>query len=483
MLLDELIEDKFFETKTAEFKSELNPVKPISWLKTVDAFANCEGGTIYVGVNNETCELIGLKREGVDFQVQTFIKTVKEHFQSIPTYSFKYTKFRNENDEERFLLEIKIEESKAKPIVLTYDGIPSIYVRDEGRTSSATSEQIRQMVLSTSSIDFDCIETDIPYNKDHFKLLFATFKEKHKGEELTEKILRSENFYSDKSFLYKGSLLFKDDFVGQETKTVCIKWNGINKGDSTYLNEQEFSGNILQNIESVIDYIERNSDSGFLKEDRGRKTIYSYPKRSLFEGMINAYAHKDYFIANSEIHVNLFKDRLEITSPGSLVNGETFYRNENLIEIDPVRRNDKICAILKILLLMEKNGTGFSKIEDDYSSFGKKYAPLITSNKMSFTLTLPNLLSPTGIINEDTTDLPLFYENKGEEKKNDKTILSYCYYSPKTLEEIANILSVKVSSYLRNDIKNRLVNNGLLLEGKNRNAITYKTNTELVKLI
>lgn len=269
----------------------------------------------------------------------------------------------------------------------------------------------------------------------------------------------------------------------KKQKTVCIKWNGLNKGDSTYFNEEEFSGNILKNIELAIKYIEDNSDKGFLKEDMGRKEIYSYPKRSLLEGMINAYAHKDYFIANSEIHVNLFKDRLEITSPGSLVNGQTFYRNQNLIEINPFRRNNKICSILKILLLMEKNGLGFAKIEEGYSSFGKNYAPLITSNKMSFTLTLPNLLSSTGVINEDTTDLPLFYANKGEEKKNDHTILSYCYHNAKTLEEIANVLSLKVSSYLRNDIKNRLVNNGLLLEGKSGNAITYKTNTELVKLV
>ncbi len=184
----------------------------------MDAFANCEGGTLYVGVNDETHELVGLKRASVDYQVQTFIKNVKEHFQLSPVYSFKYTLFKNNEGEERFLLEIKIEESTAKPLVLTYDGIPSIYVRGEGRTSSATSEQIRQMVLSTSSLDFDCIKTNVPYNKDDFKLLFAAYKEKHNGEELTEKILRSINFYSEDGFLYNGSLLFKDDFIGQETK-------------------------------------------------------------------------------------------------------------------------------------------------------------------------------------------------------------------------------------------------------------------------
>ncbi len=62
-----------------------------------------------------------------------------------------------------------------------------------------------------------------------------------------------------------------------------------------------------------------HSINGFKKEDVGRKDIFSYPAKSVAEGIVNALAHSNYFIQGSQIEINLFKDRLEITSPGTLL--------------------------------------------------------------------------------------------------------------------------------------------------------------------
>lgn len=53
----------------------------------------------------------------------------------------------------------------------------------------------------------------------------------------------------------------------------------------------------------------------------GRVDIDSYPDRAVLEGVINAIAHRDYFIDGSQIQIDMFKDRLEISSPGG------FYKN------------------------------------------------------------------------------------------------------------------------------------------------------------
>ena len=58
-----------------------------------------------------------------------------------------------------------------------------------------------------------------------------------------------------------------------------------------------------------------NSANGFKKEDTGRSDYISYPPRSVMEGIVNAIAHRNYFMSGSQIEVNMFKDRLEITSP------------------------------------------------------------------------------------------------------------------------------------------------------------------------
>ena len=482
MTLEELgIKDRL-ETTQCEFKSQLNEKEPINWLKTIDAFANTAGGKMYIGIDDSTHSVIGFNQKGVDRQVQLFIKCVKEHFKVLPIYKFVYFSFK-EDEEERFLICVEIEKSERLPVFVSYQGFSLAFIREEGRTTPAREDQIQDMVISSTHMAYDYLPTNDKFSQKDYTMLYQKYKENN-GKDLNEKILSSIDFFSGKDrTLLRGSLLFKDGYSSDLTKVRCIKWPGIDKGSSYYLNEETINGNILECIEKCQKYIELNSDHGYKKINDGRIDVFSYPPRAVFEGIVNAFAHKNYFMDYMNIQIDMYVDRLEITSPGSLLNSEQLYKDKNITMLAPIRRNKLICQILEKLKMMEAIGSGFEKIEDEYRGAGDTYAPYVTASTSYFTLTLPNLLFSSGIVNESSVDLKLSYPKETSGKNRDEKILSFCYYDSKTLEEIAKIIGIQPSSYLRKDIEDRLVKQSLLIMGTFKNKKKYSTNREIVKII
>ena len=212
-----------------------------------------------------------------------------------------------------------------------------------------------------------------------------------------------------------------------------------------------------------------------------RETVYDFPLRSIFEGLVNAYAHKNYFFNNTPIEVDIFINRLEITSPGSLINNIYLYNEKNISDIQPTRRNDLICSILSNCKYMEKEGSGFDKISQDYLLYPEKYKPFVTSNEKYFKLVLPNANS-FGISENKDEILSVTTPFDKNLSERDKKILGYCYEEAKTIEEIASKIQMKVSTYLRKTILGNLVNLRLLKENTKSKANIYLANRELVKL-
>lgn len=481
MTLQELgIEDKF-ETRQCEFKKELNEKECINWLKTVDAFANTSGGKLYVGVDDSTLEVIGFNQKGIDRQVQIFIRCLKEHFKVIPPYSFSYIPFKMK-DEEKYLICIQIDKGSRLPIFLTYQGYSLTFVRDEGRTSPAREDQIQDMVISSSAYPYDYIPTEEVFSPSNFSTLYSTYKNNN-GKELNEKVLSSIEFFSLNKTLTRGALLFKDGYASSLTRVKCIKWPGLDKGSSLYLDEKTIDGNIVECIYKCQEYISSASVKGFKKENDKRVEVFSFPPRAVFEGLVNAFAHRNYFMDYMNIQIDIYLDRLEITSPGSLLNNENLYKDKDITKLAPIRRNKLICAVLEKLKMMEAIGSGFKKIEDEYRDKGDNFSPYVSATSSYFVLTLPNLLFSSGIVNESTTDLKLSYLKRQDYKDRDDKVLSYCYYSPKSLEEIASMLNIKPSSYLRNDLEDRLGKQSLLIVGEFGNKKKYSTNRSLVTLM
>lgn len=118
-----------------------------------------------------------------------------------------------------------------------------------------------------------------------------------------------------------------------------------------------------------------------------------YCERSVFEALVNALIHRDYLINGSEVHVDMFDDRLLIYSPGGMPDG-TQIQERDIDDIPSTRRNPILADIFARLGYMERQGSGLSKIRTAYentANYQPGLEPTFRSNRVEFTVKLPNL--------------------------------------------------------------------------------------------
>ncbi len=447
------------------------------WLKEIAAFANTFGGVLYVGVEDKTHKVLALSHEEADKIVLMVRRLVLEHIEPPITYNIEKIDVPNTSPT-RYVIGIHVAKSKFPPVSLRFNGASFIFVRHFGETSPATGEEIREMVISSDYAAYDIMETDEIFNKEDFKTLYSFYKKANDDKELTEKDLFNIGFFNLDGKLKRGSLLFKDDCNDPRTLIECSAFPGVSKGDNVFLASKTIRGNLLKTYEEAMEFVKGRSIDGFEKTPTGRKDIFSFPERSLSEGIANAIGHRNYFIQGSQIELNLFKDRLEIISPGPLISNKWLRRETNLSEIPPLRRNELICNVFTLCKLMDYKGSGFDKIEQEYKEYGPKFAPFADSSESFFSLTLPDLTHKSGLIEND--EKPAVYTLEGKESPKQNEILSYCWNKKRTALEIAEMLGIKPSSYFRKEILSPLIDAKLLFANEKTFPTTYFSNHNLV---
>ena len=479
MFLEEITNSEHIENDKFECKSKLNKEDPLSFLKTIAGFSNNKGGAFYIGVEDKTNKLIGFNREDADKERNYFNNQINEHLTPRPNINIEFLRYEI-RDKELFVIKVSIYESLIKPIIVEYNGVPSIYMRRDGFTNGATYEEIINMSIQSKKVQYDSLPSNIKYNRNDFNKLFDFYASHNNNKQLSEKALKLLGFFDDDNNLSNGALLFKDDYKEDKTLVQCSLYSGFNKGSERIISINKFKGNVIDSISYIMDFITSRMNHSIIKEEDGRINIDSYPHRALFEGVINVFAHRDYFIDGSQIQFDMFKDRLEISSPGSFYNGETIKKTYDLANIISKRRNNIICGVLILCNVMEAAGTGFDKILEEYKDVDLKHKPYIFSTSDHFTLVLPDLTYEKGI--EDDSCTSYIFPPIEKESKYDKRILVYCFSNARTTKEIATYLNISDSSYLRNTIIDNLVKQGLLIKSDNIKIKTYKTNQEYVAL-
>jgi ATP-dependent DNA helicase RecG len=113
----------------------------------------------------------------------------------------------------------------------------------------------------------------------------------------------------------------------------------------------------------------------------------------VFEALANALMHRDYDVIGSEIHVDMFDDRLEIYSPGGMPDG-TLIQEREIDDITSTRRNPIIAEIFHRLDFVERRGSGLKKIRLETSylyGYSKDYAPEFRSTSTAFHVIFKNM--------------------------------------------------------------------------------------------
>lgn len=486
MQIEQLIPGINLETMNIEFKGILEEGakenggrKELGWLKTLAAYANTEGGDLYVGVENKSHKVVSLDHTDTDRMILMVHRLIKERMQPQIRYTVS-TISVPDTMPTRYVIQIHVEMSKELPVTIHEGGLLGVYVRNYGMTETATPEQIRDMVLMSENIPYDQGYTDQIYRKEDYDTLYALAQER--AISIQDKQLISMGFMSDTYRLSKGALLFRDQCKDSCTRISMSLWPDYDKGGDVVLANEVYTGNLLGGIKAAIGFVRSHSANGYRKEADQRVRYIAYPERAVTEGVVNAIAHRNYFIHGAQIEINIFRDRLEITSPGSLLGVRRLQKERNIASIMPRRRNEVICDILEMCRYMEEKGSGFDKIVADYMSAEESHKPYVTSDGTSFTLTLPDLTWQGQMAPIDSDVIPEIYALQVLHGKRDADILAYCYQMPRTVVDIANYLEITPSTYFRKNTITRLVTEGLLYTVQDGRTVRYQSNRELVRL-
>ena len=479
MQLDEIIGTIQLEDTKIECKTILNHNDILSWLKTIAGFANASGGDFYIGVEDKTGKLIGFDRKSADNERNYFNNQVNEHLTPRPQINISFLPYKVRKSE-RFIIKASVSESPVKPVILKYKNIPSIFMRRDGFTNGATYEEIIEMSIKSKNTQYDILSSDIKYDSKKISKLRNFYKLHNNGKELPEKSLRSMGFINKDGLLSNGAVLFLDDYNEKKTEILCSVFSGFNKGSERIVTINKFNGNLIETIEHIMEFINQRMNHSLIKKNDERINIDAYPQRALFEGVVNAVAHRDYFLDGTQIQVDMFKDRLEISSPGGFFRGEKFGKTYDLAGIISKRRNELISNVLVACNIMEAAGTGFDKITEEYADADENHKPYIFSSSDHFTLVLPDLTYTNGVEDKSLVHINFVPVPNGTE--HDEKVLSYCYHQARKASEIAEFLGIKDSTYFRKQVLENLEKNKYLLKSKLTRAAYYKTNRDFVEL-
>jgi len=371
------------EGKTLEFKRDLSNPKRI--LETTIAFANTSGGTIIIGIEDKTKNLIGV----IDI-LNEEERLSNIIFDSILPHIFPEIEIRNFNDKE-FLI-VRVFPGERKPYYLKTKGIlDGVYIRLGSSNRKADENFIEQLKLHSRNLSYDelcCYEMN--YRDIDFIAIKNDFKKNNKT--ITKESLKNLSILKDeKGKLFGtigGFLLYssKQIEISNAFPVKCIKFKGKNR-TSLIIDQTEYSGYFTNILEYTMKFIKNWTKLSSKIEGIKRIDIPEYPEEILRELVVNMLVHSDYSIKGMNISVAIFDDRIEFTNPGMLPFG---LRPEDLFHNVSRIRNKVIARIFKELNLVEQWGTGIEKITK-WATSNHKTFPKFEELGLSFRATIYNI--------------------------------------------------------------------------------------------
>ena len=127
------------------------------------------------------------------------------------------------------------------------------------------------------------------------------------------------------------------------------------------MNDAEFTGNVLILLREAMNFVKANTKKGWEKLPNGRKNKPEYAERAILEAMVNHFIHRDYTVIGGEVHLDIYDDRLIVTSPGGMYNG-MLIQDLDIADVSSERRNPILANVMAQLDYMEKRGSGLTRI-------------------------------------------------------------------------------------------------------------------------
>ena len=394
------IKQTYGENTTCDFKEAVERKQPKSWLKSVSAFANTVGGVLVFGVNDDG-ETIGLENAKADAE---FISDrIKVFLDPVPDFELVTKPAKNG----RFILELHVSSGDMTPYYYVNSGTHSAFIRIGDESVIANAHQLSALVLKGRNRTYDSLVTEYHLGELTFDTLAKTYQ-KQTGLPFEDKLLQSFSLVTDDGLLTQAGVLFSDQCPYRHSSLYCTRWNGLEKDDA--LDSREYQGNLLTLLDAGVQFMTLHNKKGWIKLPNRRLDTPDYSDRALFEALVNALIHRDYSELGSEVHIDIYDNRLVIYSPGGMFDG-SLIQNRDVNEVPSRRRNPILADVFTQFGYMEKRGSGLRKIRNETAKlpgFTNEKQPTFRSQYESFfTEILNNNYSDEvqGEVQNDTHDV------------------------------------------------------------------------------
>lgn len=401
------------ETTAYDKKQQLEIKRPKSWLKSVSAFANGEGGTLVFGISDDD-QVVGLADAESD--AERISEEIKTKLDPVPTVNLEFKEF----DGKKLVL-IHVHKGQETPYYYIGDKQRLAFVRIGNESVVADRLKLKELVLRGAGRTYDSIPSPYKFEDMSFSRLKSVHY-KRLGMSFNDSDFESWGIIDDDGKLTNAGALLADDSPIRHSRIFCTRWNGLDmtSGLGEAQDDAELEGSVVGQLQDAVAFVRNNSHKRWWKEAEYREELPDYPERAVTEVICNAIIHRDYLELGSEIHIDMYDDRMEVYSPGGMFSGKLI-QQMNPLAVPSKRRNPLLADFFNRLKLMERRGSGMKKIIGAYKRFeGIKgfRAPEFRSDATEFHVTLWNLNYDERVIEEiSPTEIPLIIQEfDGEDK-------------------------------------------------------------------
>lgn len=411
--------------------------------KDIVAFANTEGGKLYIGVNDDGTII------GIGDTDDTMLRLAGSLKDSIAPDIMPFVQIRAVDECGKNVIAVEVASGSAKPYYLKDKGLKpnGVYVR-RGSSSQPLSEAgIRDMIVEYYGKSYETVRS-LKQN-----LTFTAFQKELAERHLSfgEAQMRTLNLIGEDGLYTNLALLLSDQC--EHTLKIAI-FQGTD--DVVFRNHQEFTGSLLSQLKEGFAFLDKNIAVKSSIDGLRRKDERDYPMAAVREALLNAIIHRDYGFNGSTI-INIYDDRIEFISLGGLVSGLSM---DAILMGVSQSRNAGLANVFFRLKLVESYGTGIKRIQALYKGSPKQ--AVFASATGAFKTTLYNL-NESGI----SEKMSLYQPN------NEKEIILNLAIKQKSITRKDVEIALSIGSTKAYSLLTDLCNKGILIMQKAGNRTCY----------
>ncbi len=359
---------RFRETEKVELKAVVrDDIK-----KEIIAFANCDGGTVFVGVADDA-QVLGVDDpDGCALRISNAVRD------SIKPDVTMFVHYETLDINDKKIVAVEVQRGTNRPYYLAKKGLrpEGVYVRQGFSSVPATDAAIRQMIKETDGGGFEemrsvCQELTFEAASKEFEARAVDFGRPQKQ---TLKLISKDGLYTNLGLLLS-------DQCPHSIKVAVFE----GADQSVFKDRREFTGSLIQQLNEVYAYVELHNQTRATFDKLLRIDTRDYPEAAVREVLLNSLVHRDYSFSASTL-ISIYDDRIEFVSIGGLLPGISL---EDLTLGISVCRNPHLANVFYRLQLIEAYGTGMKKIMGAYALEANKPQVMATSN--AFRIVLPNV--------------------------------------------------------------------------------------------